>query len=141
MAVQWIADKTKLDPEFATDVEELLAASEYRWVVLGGFRTPAEQAVLHDRTIHGGPLAAAAGHSAHNYGLAVDVAPRAADGTLDWNIKHPAWPWLWAAVKASPRLHSGHDFPPVAPADNDHIQAVKWYKLRDELKRDGKWND
>ena len=33
---------------------------------------------------------AAPGHSWHNFGLAVDVAPFA-DNTPDWNINHPVW--------------------------------------------------
>lgn len=33
---------------------------------------------------------AAPGHSWHNFGLAVDVAPFAND-TPDWNINHPVW--------------------------------------------------
>jgi peptidoglycan LD-endopeptidase CwlK len=33
---------------------------------------------------------AAPGHSWHNFGLAVDVAPFV-DNTPDWNLNHPAW--------------------------------------------------
>lgn len=48
---------------------------------------------------------AAPGHSWHNFGLAVDVAPFA-DNTPDWNTQHPVWKRI-IAVGQSVGLESG----------------------------------
>lgn len=45
------------------------------------------------------------GHSWHNFGLAVDVAPFQ-DGTPDWNVAHPVWQKI-VAVGESLGLVSG----------------------------------
>lgn len=142
MTVLWNGRRAGLDEQFAQDIDDLLAPSPFAWSVTFGFRSFAAQDALYQKHLAGGPLAAPPGHSAHEHGLAVDVAELVPSGVAThecWDTSRPAWPWLWAAVKASARLHSGHDFPPVAPADDDHIQAVKWYAVRDELKAQGKW--
>lgn len=43
-------------------------------MVTSGYRSLAKQRTLYARFRRGGPLAAAPGSSAHNYGLAVDIA-------------------------------------------------------------------
>lgn len=110
-------------------------------MVTSGLRDSAKQAALYaqGRTAPG-PIVTNAppGHSAHEHGLAIDVALQLPAG-LSWDTNDPAWPRLWAAVKASQGLHSGHDFPPVAPADDDHIQAVRWYAVRAQLIENGQW--
>ena len=134
MSVKWEVDRSLVDQEFAADIDCVLGASEYAWAIVQGFRTAAQQEAI-EKT---GVQAAAVGHSAHEYGLAVDVAILVS-GKETWAYGSAAWPWLWAACFGHPRLHSGHFFPPAAPADEDHIQAVKWYVKRAELKAEGKW--
>lgn len=51
---------------------------------------------------------AAPGHSYHNFGLAVDVAPFT-DNTPDWNLTHPAWKRI-VAVGESLGLTSGSEW-------------------------------
>lgn len=117
-------DPNKLDPLFRSDVEALLAASPHTWVVTHGTRTIAEQGELWAKYQAGGPKAAPPGKSPHNFGLAVDVC---LDGSPlpglqpDWDTTHPGWVWLFDAVFAHPRLHSGRSF-----NDSDHVEAVNW---------------
>src|SRR5581483_4777598 len=139
MAVVWGHYRDALDPEFASDVDATLGPLPDMWVVRFGRRSDAEQKGLHDRYLAGGPLAAKPGHSAHGVGLAIDCARRTAAGQLSWDTAHPAWARLWAAVRKAPQLHSGHDFPPVAPADDDHIQSTKWYAVRRAMIAAGEW--
>lgn len=114
-----------LEPTFRADVEELLERSPYLWVVTHGYRSLAEQAALHKRYREGGPLAAPAGQSAHNYGLAIDVAldgdPEKPGLQPTWDTKAAGWTWLKAATLPHPRLQNGwsfHDWP--------HIQRYRW---------------
>lgn len=51
---------------------------------------------------------AAPGHSWHNFGLAVDIAPFT-DNTPDWNLNHPAWKRI-VAVGESLGLVSGSEW-------------------------------
>ena len=51
-----------------------LARRGIRAVVTSGYRSLAKQARLYKAYRRGGPLAARPGQSAHNYGLAVDIA-------------------------------------------------------------------
>jgi LAS superfamily LD-carboxypeptidase LdcB len=51
-----------------------LARRGLRAVVTSGYRSLAKQARLYEAYRRGGPLAARPGSSAHNYGLAVDIA-------------------------------------------------------------------
>lgn len=139
MSITWDVKQSELDKEFGNDIDMLLGASPYAWVVTYGFRSMAEQKALHDKFLDGGPLAAPAGRSAHNFGLAVDVAINVDGKIVSWSENGPEFPWLWAACAKHPRLRSGHTFPPQAPADDDHIQAVKWYALREQRKLQGTW--
>lgn len=141
MSVHWDVPKDKLDPEFCADVDKLLSDSPFAWVVTYGLRTCAEQKALWEqgRTKPGEIVTnSPPGESAHEFGFAIDVA-LLVDGRESWDTSHPAWPWLWSAVRQHPRLHSGHDFPPVAPADDDHVQSLAWYKKREELHASGQW--
>lgn len=52
--------------------------------VYSGFRPHDEQRELYDKYLKGGPLAAPAGLSSHNYGLAVDCARLQANKLLSW---------------------------------------------------------
>ena len=51
-----------------------LARRGLRAVVTSGYRSLAKQARLYEAYRRGGPLAARPGQSAHNFGLAVDIA-------------------------------------------------------------------
>lgn len=131
MAVRWRVKKELLHPEFVADVDALLAADAGDWVVTYGFRTREEQAALYkifcdwcdknpDKPPSAGPRAAPPGQSAHESGLAVDVA--LVQGTkTQWDTKDPAWVRMIATVKKHPRLHSLAEI-----GDFDHIEKVKW---------------
>jgi hypothetical protein len=118
--IVWKCSKDGLQPQFLADVEALLGGSEYEWHVMYGYRSLAEQDVLYQKHLKGGPLAAAPGHSAHNFGLAVDVQ-LITDEDADWNEHDAGWVWLFDAVANAPRLHSGKAF-----GDDDHIERVDW---------------
>lgn len=133
MSVRWDCRKDDLDPQFGEDIDGTLAASPFAWVVTYGFRTREEQAALYAKYQAGGPLAAPPGRSAHNWGLAVDVAVLTPAGP-SWDYREDQWHWLWNACDAHARLHSGYHF-----GDDDHVQAVKWIQKRVELKQSGKW--
>lgn len=135
----WNNYRESLVPEFANALDVMFNAIDPRFAVTRGRASIEAQATLYSKYLAGGPLAAKPGRSAHNYGLAIDVAHVLSDGSLSWDIKLPAWAELWAAVKAAPRLHSGHDFPPLAPADDDHIESTLWLEKRAELKAAGTW--
>lgn len=66
-----------LHPQLAADAQAIIAELRkkgIRAVLTSGYRSLAKQRQLYDRYKRGGPLAAAPGRSAHNYGLAVDIA-------------------------------------------------------------------
>lgn len=123
-------------PSFVEDINELLEPSEFAWYVTEGFRSIERSNVLYAAYKAGtGPRAAPGGSSAHNYGLAIDVA---LDADLykpglqpDWNPgfdngKADGWLWLRGAVNAHPRLRGGwwyNDWP--------HIERYKWQQMKE----------
>jgi hypothetical protein len=122
-------DPSLLQPVFRIDVEKLLHASPYHWTVTYGFRSREEQAELYAKFKAGGPRAAPPGKSAHNFGLAIDVALDG-DDTLaglqpDWNTSHEGWRWLFDAIAEHPRLHSGRSF-----NDACHIERLGWGRFK-----------
>ena len=138
MSLRWDVSQANLDPELLKDICGLFEPDASDWAITYGFRTFDEQNALYQKHLKGGPLAAAPGHSPHEFGLAIDFA-EIVNGKLLWDDSRPSWARIRAVVDASPRLHGGWKFPPEAPADPDHIQAVKFYALRDKLKAEGKW--
>jgi peptidoglycan L-alanyl-D-glutamate endopeptidase CwlK len=81
-----------LKPEFRAKVDKLLAAAEdatnLPWICVYGRRTLKEQAELYaqGRTKPGKVVTnAAPGFSAHNYGLAADLAP-VKNGAICWDL-------------------------------------------------------
>lgn len=138
MSLTWAADRSKEDPEFADDMDATLGPDPADWVVYRGWASSEAQKALYEHYLAGGPLAAPPGHSAHEHGVAADVARRV-DGHLLWDYSNEAWARMQKLVDDSPRLHGGWKFPPVAPADPDHIQAVKWQQIKADLKREGRW--
>jgi hypothetical protein len=152
VSIVWETDRSKIDPELAADISELLGHSNFDWQVYRGWASSKVQGELYKRYLGGGPLAAKPGHSAHECtdasgypsALAVDVARVDSKGRLFWDYaEHPAWTWLWQACYEHPRLHSGHRFPldthGRVKSDDDHIQAVKWYTYKAKLVLAGKW--
>jgi D-alanyl-D-alanine carboxypeptidase-like protein len=126
--ITWDCDKEKLEPTFRDDIEALLHASDEDWHVVYGFRTLVEQDELYQKHLKGGPLAAPPGHSAHNFGLAVDVQ-LIANGAPDWHYTAAGWHALYDAVALAPRLHSGVSFD-----DPDHIERVNWHQFENWAK-------
>jgi hypothetical protein len=61
------------------------------------------------------------GHSWHEFGLAVDVAPFDAAGKPDWNLSHPVWKKIIAAGE-SLGLYSGDEF--CSRKDDPHFQMT-----------------
>ncbi len=153
MSIRWDVDRSRIDPQLADDADAVLGTLPDAWAVVQGWRSWAYQNGLWLKCEAGGPQADPPGHSPHEYcdpttgapsSQAFDVA-HLANGIPTWDVyfasgaPNPVWVRLWAAVKAHPRLHSGHDFPPVAPADDDHIQSVAWWGIRASLRAAGKW--
>lgn len=118
--IVWKCSQDHLDPTFKEDVVKLLTESPFTWNVMYGFRSTAEQNALYQKHLKGGPLAAPPGKSAHEFGLAIDVQ-LVENGRADWDTSHPGWKWLFAAIWAAPRLHSGRTF-----NDADHIERYNW---------------
>lgn len=123
--VAWRVDPKGLQARFRADVHRLLESSPYSWTVTSGFRGLEEQAALWEKFKAGGPRAAPPGKSAHNYGLAVDVALDGDESRPglqpDWNTSHDGWKWLFEAIWKHPRLHSGRSFNDAA-----HIERLGW---------------
>jgi len=132
-------DPTELEPAFRRDVETLLKASPVIWRVTSGYRSLATQTAWHKNWLAykayragTGPKApfagkaAAAGRSAHNYGLAIDVVPDGDPNTPglqpDWTPNPgDAWYWLRDSIAPHPGLRHGSHF-----GDWPHIQKVNW---------------
>ena len=152
MSLDWKTDKHKVDPTLAKDLDDLLGYSDFDWAIYRGWASSKVQEELYRRYLGGGPLASKPGHSAHECedsegypcALAVDVARVDARGQLLWDYEsNRAWPWLWQACKDHSRLHSGHYFPDDTNGrvgrDDDHIQAISWYKYKARLVLAGRW--
>lgn len=105
--------------------------------VTQGYRTYADQAAIYSqgRTTSGKIVTnAPPGHSWHEFGLAVDVAPD--DPSLpgyqpDWNESHPAWTRL-VAVGISLGMLNGKSF-----KDEPHFQLTGRFPVspNDEVRR------
>lgn len=139
---------------------ETLASEGIRILVVQGLRTVAEQDALfaRGRTAPGSIVTnAAGGHSWHNFGLAVDLAPLAPDGTIDWNSGHPQWKRMeavgvslgltsganWKRLVDAPHFQISGRFPEAAP--DDEVRALMqdggmgevWKAVSDS--RGGEW--
>lgn len=97
--------------ERVRQMADLLAAENIQVRVTQGLRSWTEQAALYaqGRTQPGQIVTnAKPGHSYHNLGLAVDIAPFDS-GIPDWNESHPAWKRI-IEVGESVGLVSGSTF-------------------------------
>ena len=127
-----------LEPDFKALVEKLLAAAEEetgrRWVVTAGRRTLKEQKDLYaqGRTVPGKVVTKAQpGYSAHNYGLAADLAPlkEGSSITIDWNAGKMIWQKMAdEAVKLG--LTAGFYFKTFY--DAPHVECAAWKKRKDD---------
>lgn len=118
---------TTVWPPLADKVRELarqLAAEDIAIVVVQGLRTYAEQDVLYaqGRTTPGKIVTnAPGGHSWHNFGLAVDCAPKNPYHGIDWNPNHPRWKRM-EALGVALGLTSGASW--VRLVDAPHFQVT-----------------
>jgi peptidoglycan L-alanyl-D-glutamate endopeptidase CwlK len=115
-------------PPLAYKIRELantLAAENIEIRVTQGLRSWDVQNALYQqgRTTPGHVVThAPPGHSWHNFGLAVDVAPFQA-GLPDWNVSHPEWPRL-VSIAEGLGLVSGSMWTPLPECDWPHLQYV-----------------
>lgn len=120
-----------LEPAFRAQIETLLQAAQgvtsRKWVVTAGRRTMAEQRAIYaqGRTKPGNVVSnAPAGFSAHNYGLAADLAPLMEIGTqIDWNAPRSMWKQM-AYIAVEMGLVAGYNFKTIV--DMPHIEAANW---------------
>lgn len=120
----------EVHPELARRVRLLASMLSFPLVVTQGLRTWPQQDLLYQqgRTIPGKIVTKAlAGHSMHNFGLAVDVAPTDGHG-IDWNGKDEKWAEILAKAHSC-KLAEGalwrtfpdepHLYPLECPANPD----------------------
>jgi len=127
MDVRSEAALAKVNPQLADKVRAaaaLLANSGTHLLVVSGLRTAAEQNALYaqGRTTPGHIVTKArAGHSMHNYGLAVDIVPylTGATGQLNWRPNTPQFRAMVSALESQNLVWGGtwKSFP-----DDDHFQ-------------------
>lgn len=153
MSVVWQTRRENIDRQTAADIDQVLGAGPFQWAVYRGWASSEAQAELYKKYLAGGPMAAPPGHSAHECigskgepaALAVDVVRVTQYGNEVWDYAtHPAWPWLWQAIRSHERLHSGHEFPQDtggrAKRDDDHIQSqISWLAYKAALIKAGRW--
>jgi len=118
---------------------EQLLSDGIQIIVAQAMRTVAEQDALYaqGRTAPGRIVTnARGGHSYHNFGLAVDLAPLAADGSVNWNASHPAWKRMeeagvalgmtsganWTRIVDAPHFQVTGRFPEAGP--DDELRAI-----------------
>ena len=129
-----------LEPSMKKKVKALLVAAEaatkVKWVLTDGRRTMAEQAAIYaqGRTAPGKVVSKAPpGSSAHNYGLAADLAPLKKDGSIWWEAPRKIWQQMAdEAVKIG--LTSGFYFKSIF--DAPHVEDPAW-KQRQALWKAG----
>jgi peptidoglycan L-alanyl-D-glutamate endopeptidase CwlK len=126
-----------LELEFKAKVIELLAKAEevtgYKWVITSARRTMAEQQALYDqgRTKPGRVVTKAApGSSAHNFGLAADLAPLK-DGKIWWEAPKTKWRAMADCARGI-GLVSGYYFKTIF--DAPHVESKNWREVRAQWK-------
>jgi peptidoglycan LD-endopeptidase CwlK len=126
-------------PALALKIQSLYGLITYEPIrVTQGFRSWAEQAKLW-RQGRGDPgeivTNAPPGHSWHEFGLAVDVAPFDAEGNPDWNLSHPVWQQIIKSGEAL-GLYSGDEFVHCSK-DDPHFQLTGTFPVspNDEVRQ------
>lgn len=129
-----------LEPEFKSKIETLLQDAEeatgLKWCVTSGRRTMAEQQSLYDqgRTKPGAVVTKAPpGSSAHNFGLAADLAP-IRGGNIWWEAPKSVWQEMADCAKAI-GLTPGFYFKTIF--DAHHVEDPTW-KQQQALWKAGK---
>jgi len=129
-----------LEPVFQGKVVELLkraeAATGMQWVITSARRTMAEQQALYDQgRKNDKPVVTKAppGSSAHNFGLAVDLAP-IKDGKIWWEAPKTKWK-VMADTAQSMGLVAGYYFKTIF--DAPHVEDKSW-KQQQAMWREGK---
>lgn len=124
-----------LDDDFRDEIEKLLQAAEdatgYQWVVTSGRRTMEQQSVLYQqgRTLPGKVVTnARPGQSAHNFGLAADLAPMR-NGKIWWDAPRDVWKEM-ADIAVGMGLVSGYYFKTIF--DAPHVESKDWREVRAE---------
>jgi len=116
-----------INPRFSDTIEHLAELLEAEGIVIRvtqGLRSWQQQAVLYaqGRTQPGNIVTnAPPGHSWHQFGLAVDVAPFDAQGSPDWNSNDAQWKRI-IGLGESLGLVSGSTF--IHCPDNPHFQMT-----------------
>ena len=124
-----------LEPKFRAKVELVLKDAEEatgrRWVLTDARRTMAEQRRIYaqGRTAPGKVVSnAPPGSSAHNYGLAADLAPlMEMSSQIDWGAPRGMWR-VMADIARSHGLNAGYYFKTIL--DMPHIEDPKWREQR-----------
>lgn len=122
-----MASLDALHPAFREAVQRLLEEGRRRGldlVVVQGHRTPEEQDALYaqGRTAPGQIVTQArGGQSLHNYGVSVDVVPRALIGTENWSPESPLWQQVGETARAV-GLEWGGDWQGFV--DRPHVQLA-----------------
>lgn len=128
-----------LEPDFKEKVAALLTKlpelTGRKWVVTSGRRTMAEQQGLFDqgRSLPGKIVTnARPGSSAHNFGLAADLAPlKAGGGDIDWNAPRHVWQ-VMADTAQEMGLVAGYYFHSIV--DMPHVESGTWKAAQGEWK-------
>ena len=131
-----------LEPEFRTKIEQLIQAAQgvtgRKWIITDGRRTMAEQRDIYaqGRTKPGKVVSnAPAGYSAHNFGLAADLAPlMEMSSQIDWNAPRSMWKQM-ANIAVEMGLTAGYYFKTIF--DAPHIEDPQW-KQQQALWKAGK---
>ena len=152
MPINWAGYRDSVEPYVADQMDEYIGPLPDLYQCTAGGRTIAQECALyqHGRTPFASQIALLASdpkasiidpeavvtwshptNSAHiitatHKGLAGDFVPVEAGGTLSWDYTLPAYQRLMAAVRASPTLHSGADFP-EGETDPPHVELVDWH--------------
>lgn len=130
-----------LEPEFGVKIGALIPlvneATGRDWRVVQGRRTIAEQNGLYakGRTVPGNIVTnAPGGSSAHNFGLAADIAPMKIDGSdIDWNAPDSLFKQM-ADIAIAQGLTAGYYFKSMKGGDPDHIEDPTWKVAQGEWK-------
>lgn len=128
-----------LELQFRNKIGQLLMAAEIatglEWIVTSCRRTMAEQQRLYDqgRKTPGQIVTKAPpGHSAHNFGLAADLAPMK-DGKIWWKAPDQIWKAM-ADAAVSLGLTAGYYFKSFK--DMPHVEDKSW-KEQQKLWKEG----
>lgn len=124
-----MAKTESLEPAFRLKISELVMGAEIAtgldWIVTSCRRTMAEQQAIYQqgRTTPGKVVTKAPpGYSAHNYGLAADLAPMK-DGKIWWNAPDIIWQQM-ADVAVKLGLDAGYYFKSFK--DMPHVEDKSW---------------